>query len=205
MVRKYARTAVSTNAILIHSCGFDSIPSDLTTFLAVQRLKSSGGGNVKVGPVRSAFTAKGGASGGTIASALALLGGSSEDRAISANPYALSPIAGSHKPKPTLATWSTFNGKRTWGGFWFMVSSGFASGRPSVLPADTVPRQGPFNSAIVRRSWGILETADPSSKVLAYGPDFNYDEFLVAANPISAALTSLAFFFGFAILGELAL
>lgn len=91
MVRKYARTAVSTSAIMIHACGFDSVPSDLTTFLAVQRLKNLAGPGVKVGPVRSAFAQEGGASGGTIASLLAVLDGGPEDRAISTNPYALSP------------------------------------------------------------------------------------------------------------------
>jgi short subunit dehydrogenase-like uncharacterized protein len=149
MIRKYARNAISTRAIIIHSCGYDSVPSDLTTFLAIQRLKNLAGTGVQVGDVRAAFAQKGTASGGTIASALAILEGTAEDLAISRNPYALSPVAGAHKPKPILATSSTFNGKKTWGAFWVM---------------------GPFNSMIVRRSWGIFESADPSSKVSSFKP-----------------------------------
>jgi hypothetical protein len=162
MVRKYARTAISTNALIIHACecifcpslapfahphfakgGYDSVPSDLTTFLAVQRLKALMGENGKVGPVRSAFSFKGGASGGTVSTALTMMDGSPEDRAIGTNPYALSPsellvscydslslelishpsstVAGTYKPLPTVVTSSTFAGKKTWGAFWVMV------------------------------------------------------------------------------------
>lgn len=67
------------------------MPSDLTTFLAVQRLKALIGENGKVGPVRSAFSFKGGASGGTISTGLTMWDGSAEDKAIGMNPYALSP------------------------------------------------------------------------------------------------------------------
>lgn len=59
----------------------------------------------------------------------------------------------------------------------------------------------PFNEQVTRRSWGILESSDPSSKVLAYGPDFTYTEFLKCGGPISAALTSLVMLSGFAALG----
>lgn len=62
--------------------------------------------------------------------------------------------------------------------------------------------QGPYNSQIVRRSWGILETSDPSSKVLAYGPDFNYNEYMTMKGPVSAFITSLSLLLGFTILGE---
>ena len=62
--------------------------------------------------------------------------------------------------------------------------------------------QAPHNTAIVRRSWGVLESADASSRVLAYGPEFRYEEFLAAKNPVYAALTSLIVYFGFAWLGS---
>lgn len=216
MVRKYARTAVSTSAIIIHSCGFDSVPSDLTTFLAVQRLKRLAGDNVKVGAVRSAFAQKGGASGGTIASALAVLDGPPEDRAIATNPYALSPSelswapltakadisppssrwipqAQAHCPHLVHLRWSPHLGS--------LLGHGELPGASFVLSLTVSHSQGPFNSAIVRRTWGIFETSDPSSKVLSYGKDFNYDEYLVAS-PLLAPFISFAFFIGFAVLGE---
>lgn len=63
--------------------------------------------------------------------------------------------------------------------------------------------QGPYNSQIVRRSWGILETSDPSSRVLSYGGEFTYNEFMTMKGPISAIVTSLSLLIGFTFLGEL--
>lgn len=45
-----------------------------------------------------------------------------KDRRIAANPYALSPIAGGKRVRPTFLTSTLINGKRTWGGFFIMVS-----------------------------------------------------------------------------------
>lgn len=57
-----------------------------------------------------------------------------------------------------------------------------------------------MNSALVRRSWGILESSNASSKVLAYGPDFAYREILSRPGPASALITSFVMYFGFALL-----
>ena len=110
MINEHGRTAIENKAIIVHSAGFDSIPSDLTTFLAVQRLKKIPG--AEVGEVKAIFSAKGGASwvvwnsavrtgnadmrtirsGGTIASALAMFNdGTPEDMKVLRNPFCLSP------------------------------------------------------------------------------------------------------------------
>lgn len=179
MIKEYGRAAISTQALIIHSCGFDSVPSDLCALLAVNRLKMVAGENVKVGEVTGSVVAVGGPSGGTIATALAIFEGPEEARRVSANPYCLSPIPGNHKPSIDIATSWTFKGKKYWGSFWFM---------------------GPVNSALVRRSWGILESSNASSKVLAYGPDFAYREILSRPGPASALITSFVMYFGFALL-----
>lgn len=86
----------------MHSCGFDSVPSDLCTLLAVQKLKSSGN-DVKVGKVISSFKMKGGPSGGTILTMLTAVGDkSSENQAVNRNPFALSPSAFPFNSKFTL-------------------------------------------------------------------------------------------------------
>jgi hypothetical protein len=115
--------------------GFDSVPSDLCSFLAVQRLKPH-----NVGEVKSLFKVKGGASGGTIASGLAMMNGSKDDMKVAANPFALSPskfkmsvmtllidelmismiVPGNHKPKPVIVESSTFRGEKSYGGFFIM-------------------------------------------------------------------------------------
>lgn len=85
-----------TPSPVLHSCGFDSIPGDLTTYLAVQSLKRKLGPNNshKVGEVLSGYSAKGGASGGTLASGMNLLeAGTKEELEIARNGFALSPGA----------------------------------------------------------------------------------------------------------------
>ncbi|GAA6032870.1 hypothetical protein JCM8097_000838 [Rhodosporidiobolus ruineniae] len=179
-MKRNSQAAQNNECLVLHGCGFDSIPSDLCTFLAVQHLKKLGEG-VQAGDVRSLFSGKGGISGGTFASGM----GMAEDVAhqkVSRDPYALSPVRGSHSPSPVIAEPVTFNGKRTWGAFWFM---------------------GPYNTQIVRRSWGLLEAANPSSRLLSYGPGFRYEELMKTRGPISAALTSVTLFVVFGALAFL--
>ncbi|KAK4701077.1 hypothetical protein P7C70_g5161, partial [Phenoliferia sp. Uapishka_3] len=175
----YSRVAVESRAVILHACGFDSVPSDLCAFLAVQQLKKVAGADVKVGRVTSAVSMKAYISGGTLSTMYTALDGPKESKKVGSNPFALSPIPGNHKAKPTILTSHTFAGKRTWGGFWMM---------------------SPYNEQIVRRSWGVLESSAPSSKVLSYGPDFTYAEFLKCSGPISAALTSFLMLSAFALL-----
>lgn len=60
--------------------------------------------------------------------------------------------------------------------------------------------QGPSNSAVVRRTWGILEGADANTRVWAYGPHFRYEEFMQTPGVISAIVTSLVIYLGFGLL-----
>lgn len=55
----------------------------------------------------------------------------------------------------------------------------------------------PHNSAIVRRTWGILEQAPASSSVQSYGPKFEYEELMKTPGPISAIITSLILYVSF--------
>ncbi|GAA5887624.1 hypothetical protein JCM6882_001474 [Rhodosporidiobolus microsporus] len=175
-VKNHSRAALSTKSLILHACGYDSVPSDLCAYLAVQKLKQLAPG-VEAGQVRAAFSGKGTLSGGTLATGLGLLNRPTEERKLTQEPYALSPVQGSDRPSPVLVSSHTFNRHRTFGGFWMM---------------------GPFNTQIVRRSWGILESADPSSRVLSYGPKFRYNEFLKTGGRISALLLSLTMYIGFA-------
>lgn len=95
LLQAHARSAVSTRALILHSCGYDSVPSDLCAFLAVQRLKQVAGDRVKIGEVSAAFSLQGGASGGTLASLLEMLESGPEMQKIARNPFCLSPGASS--------------------------------------------------------------------------------------------------------------
>ncbi|KAI8924849.1 hypothetical protein BC831DRAFT_463424 [Entophlyctis helioformis] len=73
MAEKYHDLAVQNNVLIVNSCGFDSIPSDLGTFLIANELASKG---LQTQSAKySAAEVVGGASGGTIAS----LGGMATD------------------------------------------------------------------------------------------------------------------------------
>ncbi|MEE8603542.1 saccharopine dehydrogenase family protein [Euzebya tangerina] len=85
--------AQATGARIVHTCGFDSIPSDLGVFFAQQEMMRRHG--VYASQVRFRLkAARGGASGGTLASGMAMLAEAKEDpevRNIMADPYALNP------------------------------------------------------------------------------------------------------------------
>ncbi|HEY1088613.1 MAG TPA: saccharopine dehydrogenase NADP-binding domain-containing protein, partial [Archangium sp.] len=94
-IDRFHETAKASGARIVHTCGFDSIPSDL----GVQFLAESLGSLKKATYVVE--VAKGGFSGGTVASMLNFLDEAKKDRSrlrMMADPYALSP-AREQEPK----------------------------------------------------------------------------------------------------------
>jgi len=93
MIDAHHDTAVESGAKIVHSCGFDSIPSDMGTYYFQQQAKQRLGTYLK--NVRFALIkAKGGISGGTIASIINIVKLAVKDkniRRILLNPYALNP------------------------------------------------------------------------------------------------------------------
>lgn len=71
MIEKYGEPARSSGSILVPMAGFDSVPSDLGCFLAVQYAKKCF--TQPPSSARSYFAVKGGASGGTLRSIFNLL------------------------------------------------------------------------------------------------------------------------------------
>ncbi|KAL4130306.1 hypothetical protein PRIC2_006312 [Phytophthora ramorum] len=89
MTAKYAATAARTGAVLVNCCGFESIPSDLTTFLVADRIQKKL--NSSTSTVDFYFTdIKGEASGGTLASVFAIMETSTSKQLLaSRNPFFL--------------------------------------------------------------------------------------------------------------------
>ncbi|KAG6615748.1 saccharopine dehydrogenase [Phytophthora cinnamomi] len=89
MTRKYAAAAARSGAVLVNCCGFESIPSDLTTFLVADRIQSRL--NSATSAVDLYFTdLKGEASGGTLASVFAIMETSTSKQLLaSRNPFFL--------------------------------------------------------------------------------------------------------------------
>jgi len=85
-------TARTTGARLVHSCGYDSIPSDLAVLLLHSRVQADGEGELT--DVTAVARIRGGVSGGTIDSMRGLADGARADRSIFTlmrDPHGLSP------------------------------------------------------------------------------------------------------------------
>jgi len=90
------KQALDTGARIVHSCGFDSIPSDLTAFALYRRARNDKSGEL-VDTNLVVRTLAGGVSGGTVASMIELMRTVSADpeaRRLMNDPYTLTPDRG---------------------------------------------------------------------------------------------------------------
>ncbi len=156
--------ARATGARIVHTCGFDSIPSDLGTFLAQQEFVRRFGKPATL--VTALFgESSGGFSGGTVASALNIAEESDHDRDLRrllANPFALD-------PDPTRAHAASPDDK--------------AIGWDAGLKMFTLPFvMAAVNTRVVRRSHALAG--------FPWGPNFRYRE--VMSTPGSAKGLAMA-------------
>ncbi len=153
--------AKRTGARIVHACGYDSIPSDLTAMLLGARAAEDGAGGLC--DVQLVASAKGGFSGGTIDSMRAQVEAMRENpalRKVAGHPYALSPDRGAEP--------STRQPRD--------------AGAPARLPDGrwSAPFvMAPFNTRIVRRSNALQDWA--------YGRGFSYGEVMgIGRGPVGA-------------------
>ncbi|MGB3355459.1 MAG: saccharopine dehydrogenase NADP-binding domain-containing protein [Mycobacterium sp.] len=168
------KQAVDTGARIVHACGFDSIPSDLTVFALHRRAERDGAGQLgDTNYVVRRFA--GGLSGGTIASMTNLFREASKDpeaRRLLNDPYTLTP---DRSAEPEL------------GG---QPDARFRRGR-DIAPELDGYWVGAFamalpNTRIVRRSNALLD--------YAYGKRFEYAEQMSLGRsvvaPVAAAMAT---------------
>jgi short subunit dehydrogenase-like uncharacterized protein len=156
--------ARKTGARIVHACGYDSIPSDLSSFLLAQQAAADDAGGLT--DVRLVATLRGGLSGGTIASMRAQVEAMRSDpahRRMVLDPFALSPdrTAEPDTRQPRDA------------------------GPPARRPDGrwTAPFvMAPFNTRIVRRSNAL--------QGWSYGRGFSYGEVMGAGRGVSGAVTA---------------
>jgi short subunit dehydrogenase-like uncharacterized protein len=154
--------ARQNGARIVHACGYDSVPSDLAVLLLHERAAADGAGGLR--DVRLVATARGGFSGGTVASILGQVDAMRNDpaaRRLAADPFALSPdrTAEPDTPQPPDAA----RPSRAADGSWTA---------PFVM--------APFNTRIVRRSNAL--------KGWAYGRGLRYGEVMGSGHgPLGAA------------------
>ena len=180
----YHKQAVDTGARIVHACGFDSVPSDMSVYELFRRARQDGTGELcDTNYVLRSFS--GGVSGGTVASMIEVFRASSGDpdtRRLLADPYTLSQDRGAEPelgPQPDLP---------------------WRRGREIAPELDGVWAAGfvmaMYNTRVVRRSNALLD--------YAYGHRFRYAEYLgVGPSPVAgvAAAATTAAIAGTAALG----
>ena len=167
MAEVYAKVdplAKASGARLVHCCGFDSIPSDLSVYFLQKEFKARFGRYASRVSGRMG-RASGGVSGGTVASLMLVAEQASQDPVIRArimDPYALYPAGvspGSDKPDQTGVAWDDDFGSWT---------------APFVMAA--------INTKVVRRSHALAG--------LPYGDRFGYDESQLCDSRAKALLSA---------------
>ncbi|WP_371194418.1 trans-acting enoyl reductase family protein [Glaciecola sp. SC05] len=167
MVDRYEDAAKISGARIVHSCGFDSIPSDLGVYFLQEIAKERFGQYCSTVKMR-VKTMKGAASGGTVASMMNMIKEATKDRELRkllVNPYALCPPDHPFKTKQIdLKTPAYDNDMQAW------VA-------PFVMAA--------INIRIVHRTNSLLANQ--------YGEDFRYDEAMITGKSILGGVGATAF------------
>jgi short subunit dehydrogenase-like uncharacterized protein len=172
-IDQHHESAIGSHARIVHSCGFDSVPSDLTVYALHRRALIDGAGDLgETTLVLHAYT--GGYAGGSIATMLELMRLSSTDpriRRMLDDPYSLSPHRGAEPdlgPQPDL---------------------------PLRRGSDIAPRlhglwlggylMAPYNTRCVRRSNALQDWA--------YGRRLRYSETISMGSTPAAPALALMF------------
>ncbi|MBD1593751.1 enoyl-ACP reductase [Arthrobacter sp. S1_S22] len=164
-IDRYDALASTSGARIVHSCGYDSVPSDLAVLLLHQAAEADGAGGL--GEVQLVARARAGISGGTLDSMrgqLDAMRSSTALRLLAADAYALSP---DRKLEPTTPQPPDAGPvRRSEDGTWTA---------PFIM--------APFNTRIVRRSNAL--------QGWAYGRSLQYGEVMgVASGPAGAVVAS---------------
>ena len=166
----YNKQATDTGARIVHSCGFDSIPSDLSVYGLHRTAREDDAGEFgDTNYVVRSFS--GGLSGGTIASILEVLHTASSNpdaRRQLADPYTLTPDRGA---EPELGRQPDL----PWGRGGQIAPELSGTWTAGFLMA-------PYNTRIVRRSNALLDWA--------YGQRFRYSEHMSVGSSALAAVAS---------------
>lgn len=172
MIDAHQTRAEATGARIVHTCGFDSIPSDLGTWFTQQRaLEQFGEPCVELR--MSVKGAKGGVSGGTAASGMQMFEEMADDpelRKVVGNPYVLAPVDMRQGPEqPGMGRPIRDDRFESW-----------------VAPFVMAPT----NSAVVLRTHALL--GQP------WGRDFTYGETMMTGDGVAGGAAAWAMTAGLA-------
>ena len=163
-IDRYHEVATTAGARIVHSCGFDSVPSDLGVLMLHHAARAADAGDL-LDTTLLVTALKGGVSGGTLASGMGQLeeaASSAERRALIEDPYALSP---DRAAEPELGAERDLE--------WASYDTDLGSWLGPFIMAG-------FNTRVVRRSNALQHWA--------YGRRFRYREVTgFGAGPVAAA------------------
>ncbi|ORW27395.1 enoyl-ACP reductase [Mycobacterium paraense] len=168
------KQAADTGARIVHSCGFDSVPSDLSVYALYRAAQRDGAG--ELGDTHLVVRSlSGGLSGGTIASGVEIMDAASrhpEVRRELLDPYTLSTDRGAEPELGRQPDLPWRRGRQIAPELSGMWTAGFL--------------MAPYNTRIVRRSNALLDWA--------YGRRFRYDENMSVGSsalaPVASAVMS---------------
>ncbi len=159
--------AVASGARIVHACGFDSVPSDLSVLLAAEQARADDAGEL-TDTVLCVTSMRGGVSGGTLDSLRTQVDEVKADaakRRVAADPHSLSPDRSAEADDE--------------------ASDLFLARREPLLDGRWVAPfvMAPFNTRIVRRSNALADHG--------YGKGFRYREVMgVGSSPFAPALAA---------------
>ena len=171
-IDQYHKQAADTGARIVHACGFDSVPSDLSVYALYRAARDDGAGElVDTDLVVRSFS--GGVSGGTVASMVEVLDASSRDPEVRrqlADPYTLSSDRGA---EPDIGRQPDLPWRR---------GRHIAPELTGLWTAGFV--MAPYNTRIVRRSNALLDWA--------YGRQLRYSESMsLGSSPIAPVASAV--------------
>ena len=178
---RYDYLATKTHAVIVPSCGVDSVPADVCVHLASKTL-----GRAPLGASTSAARLSGVLPPGTIASFISALEDVPPNHlAMARADWSLSPVLGASSPSPRLV---------------YRLPGG-GTGRFAVGAIGIMAR---VNRALVQRTAGLLEVARREARrgrggsgearerdLVCYGPAFTYTEFMPTSSVVRAFLFSV--------------
>jgi len=166
MIDLYETTAQSTGARIVHTCGFDSIPSDLGVHFAQSQMKQAHGNYASEVKCRIGKT-RGGMSGGTVASMMNMMEEMKADPSLKdllADPYSLNPVNTPHGN----------DGQDQMAALYDLDFRQWTA--PFVMAA--------INTRVVRRSNALMN--------FVYGNDFKYTESMLMGDGPGGYMKALA-------------
>ena len=163
LIDRFHDKAAASATRIVPCCGFDSVPSDLGAWIAVNHLQSRHGTGCR--RVRAFHRGRGGINGGTIASFLAMQASGAAARM--RDPVLLNPPGMRDASRPEAEADPTFPS-------WNPELKAFAA--PFIM--------GPINTRVVRRSAALAETWQAP-----YGNGFSYQEYWKGSGALGLAET----------------